>query len=632
MSTVTGLKLSPSSRSYWGLIVNGISYNFEDLGFLIKSYTGAGLPALSNNTLPYGTRGWETYQGTNVSPRPYILVGVIEGDSLKDITQKRQVLISLLAPISGIAPLVNLTFQLIDQYGSAVGKKLQVPVHYAGGLEGNVDNVWDEPIALTFTEHAPSQIVESVVNTATFPQGPIVPGLSSSLPNVQVRVNGVWTQPFSASSGPFYGLEYDASGDLWVGTNGTILRRSGMPYAEHLALSNPVRVMHLGIDGNMYAAGTGGKPERKIAATGLWQSIGDTTFVGTVYDMLLVPGSSPGTYVLIVVGNFTSPGTRVATINFSGDTANSGAWSTYSANDTVYTVARHPSGDLYFGGYFTVFNTYTCAGIIKQPVSGPDVPVGSGVPATYGVHKINVLTDGRLLISGAFPSIGGKTAFHQAYWDGYSYEAVPGTNPNNFSDLSNNVIQNTIIDPTTGNYLTTSSGNDAIFNGVDWTWSDVWFFYRAMDMTYRSDGELAISFSGDTTVSANILSGGLTINNTSTHEVWPQIKIVGSIAVQSIFNYTTGKQISFKGGGNVVGSGGIITMQCGGPAGVSLTSNLFGDITNSIAYGSNIGDFNLRPGINYLGALLTSTPDANNYVQISYQNQHWTFDAATIGA
>lgn len=644
MPNFTDLELSSAYRSYFGLYIGSVAaanyLNFKDLGFLIKSYQGAGLPQITNTTIPYGTKGWENYQGSTVNPRLYVLVGVIEGNDLKDITQKKQRLISLLAPVSGVAPLVYLAFQLIDKGGASVGKQLTVPVHYVSGLEGSTDNIWDEPIALAFEEHATSQITEATVNTVNAQSlGPLVPGLGSSVSTVWTRANGAWTQPW-AGIGTIRAVTYGPDGDLYVGTNGNIYRKSNGAASWHASLLGQVQVIRFGPDGNLYAAGNG-NAERFVFASG-WQAVGSGT-MNEARDMVVIPPpvGSTSTAIMYIVGTFTSiastPGTvnRIASIGFSGNTLNMGVYSTIGTgfDGPAYTIVYHPNGKLYIGGSFTNLNGTSANNIVEyDPVSGAIAALGSGTDDK--VTKINILPDGRLLVTGSFSNAGGKAAFVQAYWDGYVWEAVPGSNPNNGFDSTAGALMIAGIDPITGNYLTTSSGDDSTWNGLDWTWGDISSSLTMVNLVYRpSDGELTVAFGADTGLGSFYLSASVPVTNGSTHDVWPQIKIYGQPNVKSIINYTTGKMLTFKGGARFLGAGAVATLQCGGPSGVSLTSNIYGDITNALAKGSDFTDFNLKPGTNYLGVLyyIQASPDVNNYVQLAWQNQHWSFDAATIG-
>jgi hypothetical protein len=639
MPNFTDLELSSSYRSFFGLYIGSVAaanyLNFKDLGFLIKSYQGAGLPQLTHSLTPYGTRGWETYQGTIVDPRLYILVGVIEGDSLKDITQKRQRLISLLAPVSGIAPLVYLSFQLVDRYGASVGRELTVPVHYTGGLEGSTDNIWDEPIALTFREHAPSQITDSVTNTSNLVQGPGVPGLGSSVNTVWTRSNGVWTQPWTGTSPR--AIAYDLNGDLWAHGGSNVYRKSNGSGVWHASVNGSAYRLYPGPDGYMYIVGNG-YPERWNVATGSGSALGGDSVNG-VYDIALVPSLSVFTTppTAWIVGSFTSMAFSGATSRIaymSSGAGPSGTWSAFGTgfDGPAYTIVRHPNGKLYIGGSFTNLAGTSAANIVElNPYTNAITPLGSGVNGA--VHKINVLPDGRLLVTGVFTTAGGKTANRQAYWDGYVWTAVPGSNPNQVYDaVPSGALMKTAVDPINGWYYASSAGPDVLWNGVDWNYGDIYWTELLGDIAFRpSDGELSVVFLGDTATSGYVLGGGLTINNTSNTDVYPTIKLVGAPTIEAIINYTTGKLIQFNSSGPFIATGGVATLQPGGPDGLSFTSNLFGNIINALAKGSDFTDFNLKPGTNYLGALFATAPDANNYVQISYQNKYWSFDAATIG-
>jgi hypothetical protein len=642
MPNFTDLELSSSYRSFFGLYIGSVAaanyLNFKDLGFLIKSYQGAGLPQLTHSLTPYGTRGWETYQGTIVDPRLYILVGVIEGDSLKDITQKRQRLISLLAPVSGIAPLVYLSFQLVDRYGASVGRELTVPVHYTGGLEGSTDNIWDEPIALTFREHAPSQVVESGTNTLNFPTGIAVPGLSSSINTFYYRgLDATWTR-YWTNLYTFRSVLWDSLGDLWAGANGNVFRKSFSTTTPFITArgSSPIYSLIEGPDSNIYIAGNG-IPERWLRASATWQVIGNSSTFANILSSVVIP-SPAALWVnrLYVVGSFTSPTNRFAYINYIDDTANTGAWTTpfsTGPNGDIITVCYHPGTKLlYLGGSFTTFEGVTVNHICTvDPSTHAVAAVSTG--ANGDINKISVMSDGRLLLTGAFTTIGGKSIYRQAIYDGYSFQAVGGSNPNHSWDSSVGIYQTHAINPTNGMIFTQSfTGEDSLFNGVDWGYGEISNTYQMAAAAYSPTGELAVCLAADTAASGYVLSAPLGVPNLSTTDTWPQFKFNGNPGIYALFNYQTGKVIQFDSSiSKFWASAAYATLQAGGPDGMSFQSSYFGNLMNHVIKGSDISDFNLKPGSNWLGALVTVTQNASNYVQLSWKTTHWSFDASTIG-
>lgn len=129
----------------------GEEIRFNDVGFNIISWAGAGMVGVVNDTIPYAQGGGSYYNRSWPSQqRGLTLVGQIENCSgFKQLQKIHSRMIDLISPYRFFTDpqpfLIRYRLVKCDCDNSGV---LELPVVYRAGLEGTVNNLWRERISL----------------------------------------------------------------------------------------------------------------------------------------------------------------------------------------------------------------------------------------------------------------------------------------------------------------------------------------------------------------------------------------------------------------------------------------------------------------------------------------------------
>lgn len=181
-----------------------------------------------------------------------------------------------------------------------------------------------------------------------------------------------------------------------------------------------------GADSNVYAVAV--SPDRKLVIGGAFTNVNGTArnrvarlnSDGTL-DVSFDPGEGPNSNItavavqadgkIIIAGAFTSVGgtarNRIARLNANGAldaTFDPGT----GANSTILAMALHTNGLIAIGGEFTNFNGTARARIAQLNTNGTlYATFNPGVGANSNVLAVAMQSDGKVLIGGAFTSVGG---------------------------------------------------------------------------------------------------------------------------------------------------------------------------------------------------------------------------------
>jgi phage-related protein len=143
-----------------------------------------------------------------------------------------------------------------------------------------------------------------------------------------------------------------------------------------------------------------------------------------------------------------------------------------------------------------------------------------------------------------------------------------------------------------------------------------------------SRDNLYIGGNFSTTADGNAFTNKVTIcTNSGNTKIFPIIEIQGPGVLQSITNYSIGKEIQFDG--LTLQAGEIITIQ---PVSgqVLITSNWGGRgyMQKYVNPGSDIGSFYLKPGTNYISLFMPSDTTAATQAFIYWTPKFWNIEGS----
>lgn len=131
----------------------GREYFLNDLGVHVTGIVGlTGIGPVKNiaNELSFGGA---YYYSSIYTPRTFTIVGAIFGESASDIIATRNALISILKPsVTNVRQKMLLRYQTRDECGDPSGDAYNIPCLYNSGLEGNLDNLYEEKLTITFDQ------------------------------------------------------------------------------------------------------------------------------------------------------------------------------------------------------------------------------------------------------------------------------------------------------------------------------------------------------------------------------------------------------------------------------------------------------------------------------------------------
>jgi hypothetical protein len=619
---------SPSTRA--ANAPYGRALNLKDyFGYRVTGGQNLGMPDLENASTPYGLLGGEYYQRTTPNAQVRTLVGTLESrGGLTEQQRLRQRLINFLASdnVRQQAAPLYLQFQALDGCGNPVGKLLEMACTYVSGMAGNLDNFYLDNIPLQFKEYVPPSIKEfsDVASTVTAAAAVTNTGVVAA---VRDPDTGLWTGLSTSAPTNYYTLAWgNKDNQVWYGGG------EGTGAAGFVGQINPITnvVTTLGAinkrvyallgsntgAGQVYAGGEFTTPFTYIMLWngGAWVTVSSGSFNAEVRGLCY---DSSGN--VIAVGAFTAPASRVAKWNGS-------AWSAVSATAItgggaiVYCCALGKDNNLYIGGDFTSPTTN-----IAKYNGTAYVALGTGGPSGGAVRSIAVAPDGSLIVGGQFNLINGATSNGIARWNGVSWQDLAAP----IQGMSVSVNQ------TTGEIFASAQNTLYHYNGSTWVVVDLSFVLTSggpqpIYIFNAPNGKLYVGFYY-INVGANtyyIPTAGLTVNYQGTAPAYPVITFTATASTDTLYqisNNTTKANIYLNA--YTMLSGEVLTLNLD-PRNFSFKSSYRGDILNQILSGSNLAQFALMPGNNYL-TLFATNPNSAPVIsmQVRYQNTHWGFEA-----
>lgn len=605
---------------------------FSRYGLTILAMLGANLATPNNVAIPLALPGGQQYQRTLSPASVFTLVGDLDALSPMELRGNQIALTALLdvrrQPVT--QPMI-LQYESVDECGEVNGERVEVVCSFAGGLEGQWDNNYQENLALKFQVHLP--YVGALAGSA----GAALDVRDSFTAGYIARrdVNGIWSALQTSGLGAAVFTILPLPDGRWL-VGGQFSNAGGVADADRLAYYDPasdtfsavnatplngiVYALLLLPDGNVLVGGAftdaGGFANADYltlltVSTGAFSALNATPLNAQVFALALLPTGN-----VAVGGGFTNAGGDANADFLALLTISTGAYSAFVGtplNNTVLVLAVTTSGNLYAGGNFTNpggFADNDFLTVLQPPYTAYSELLGFTV-LNAAVVAIRQISDGSVLIGGNFTDVNGDTT-----WDYLirSQEAKTGTvvidlqwtKP--FSSISGTAVS-AFAEPQPGvnvvGGLFTGVAGVALFDGMfQFSGStlipldvDLPANSNVIAMGTRLNGELII---GTDATGTAYTSGTTTLTNLGSAPSKPIIVITHpttatAIApLYSIRNLTTGKVISFNLN-LLIGETLTIDLTTN-----SVTSNLRGNLISTVLPGSNLDSFVLVPGTNVI--------------------------------
>lgn len=617
----------------------GVEMKLRDLGFYVTALLGMGLNGVSNITLPNAYTGGSQYQRTIQTEYTFDVVGSFMADSPLELMRQRRDLEAALRPNAGILqqPLL-LKAQVTDDCGVAVGEPMAIECLYAGGLQANRDNYYQEQAVLTFTVFLPflasldGNAGATLAHESTF-----------TAAYHAANIDGDWQQLSTGFDSPvmtiavdeqrgriYYGGLFTTAGGItvngicyWNISTQTFVAMDGgvggaLPFLNMIMLDANGNVW---IGGSFSTVGSGAAATTGIArwnvAAGTWTAFNISTAGAnpTITDIAI---SDDGDVYL--GGGFLEwdgDGDANNIVVYDGST-----WEPVGtgANDFVLAL-EWSNGYLYAGGAFTamggVANTSRIARWNKVSTVWLAMPPAS---VNDDVRALAAMPDGTILIGGEFTQIGPLDVFGFAVWNGTTLLDLGG-------GVAGDVYRiNVLSDGTAlvaGNFTAAgelvTADRVAIWNGSTFLPLDIDLpgtpIVRA---AANLRGDLYLGF--DTSGSATI--GGLTtITNPGSADAYPKILMTGPGRVDKLKSYTTGDLLAFNLA-LLAGEQAVLDLT---PNNIRLYSNFRPNLLGTILPGSTLATFRLAPGENALRFYIADD-DTATAATLQFQPSYFSLD------
>jgi hypothetical protein len=628
----------------------------ESLGLKPNNHLGIGMPPLQNTFVSYAITDGAEFQRQRAAERVFTLTSTLTGTTTADFHVTRDRVINALK-IDAVTPQQPVRFLYagargtvqIDAVldGDGLGlTQMNGPMAEDAGVQFVAgDPYWrattDEGTALAaFTNLGSAKYIAARdpygrwgtlgVNGTTFNIGPSVIFPAS---NGLVYVGGAFGSAGGTQANSI--AQYDPATNRWgTMTTGVIADFAGV---EDMAEA-PNGDIYVAIGGGGSVGGT------QMRGVGYWRP--SAAAWGTLANGG-VSGAGAGTRVkgltfglngtLYVGGNFNA---------VAGTTAGSVAqyspvdrlWGTMASGisaGTVATMATGLNGQILIGGEFASVGGTANANNVAfwEPVTSNWGTMAGGVtvePNDPDVRALTVAPNGITYVGGAFQLASGGSATNFTAWNGVTLSRI-GALTSQLDDFVSNLCAGTSGEIfLAGGFLNAGSvafpDRMAAFNGYSFLPLDIILpnLPTVNALALSRAGTLYVGYSNAGTATAASVA---TIINTGRAIVQPIFRCrnfgAGTARVYQLLNTLTNDKIYFN---LVLQPGEEITLNLI-PGQRSFTSSFRGTIANTVLPGSNLANWKLLPGTNYVSFFSDS---GSIQTSLSWRPRHWSVDGGTV--
>jgi carbohydrate binding protein with CBM4/9 domain/cortical protein marker for cell polarity len=606
-------------------------------GLTLLAMLGLGMQPLSNISTPLASIGGSQYQRTVAMDRVFDLVGAITGNDLPILQDNRRKLINLFkqdaTPTD--SPML-LLYTPVDECGNEVGETLEIPCVYENGLEGTINNHYQEGVDLRFHSFLPflanasGEHGQALTYQQVLPSGFVFTrdalgtwtrmgdGLNNQITVVLPLPNGLWLVGglFTDAGGDAnadYLAYYDPNTNTFSAINATPLVGS---FVNALALLP---------DGNRVLVGgsftdAGGNPTADYLCilnltTGVYSAVNLTPLNALVRAIVTLNNGD-----FIIGGDFTdavsADGDRL--IKLSGSTfAFSVLNVTPIANNSVRRLDKLPNGDVIFTGSFT-----SATGVANINRTGY-LTISTGAYSALSTTPLTTDTSGLAVGLDGKVYLGDSADMYSWSGPGAFFNALGG----NFATLVFKLL--TLPDGTilAGGSMTQAGGvalpsHMAIWSGSSFFPLDIGSGTTdAFPRAFTNDGKLIISASSVITGPAAYVN---TIVNAGPCDAHPTFELLGPGSVYQIKNYSTGEALYFNLTLNA-GERAILNLT---PGRISFGSNFRPNLLGTILPGSALATFRLVPGSNAVSVFIAGTTNPSTSITVKWRDAHLAIDSA----
>lgn len=631
---------------------------------------GLGMGPFEQVTTPIVTGG-ALYQKHIRQSRQFSLALQYYGDTLDEIQQKRKALLDLLRPdyTSYDQPLV-IRYQGYDVDGNEASDPVDIICVLETCHTDPPNSPTHQEDVLTFT------VLDGHLQGA-FKNGTTLDYKVEFVADYIVRrdPNGSWVTPAGGGVyvNPLAGVTGGGVRDIKESPNGDIYICGYFTSVKNGATT---------------VTGTKGIA-RWSKVNQQWEAVGNANTGATITEFLCMEFDAAGN--LYAGGHFQNLAGNATADYFAKYTVSTNTWSSLGGgiDNDVRSIAISPEGVIYIGGGFTEASGNTNCNHIAYWNGSAWTPLAGGLDG--GVNAMKFHSRGILVIGGGFQKATGTAGDYICYWDGTSFRSfteggAPELNPLGYVYSIDITPGGTIV---IGGGFTNAGGDPnadyvAAWRGTNWGAlraggvngivrkvycdpnSDIYLageFTRAGNVTLSdrivvSKGgafqPLDIDLPGTTWTAAickasdkSLYIGGAfnaadgnavaiqpaetiyeTASSSGSANTYPSVTVVGPGVLHSISNFSTGQKLTFNGLTLLAGERLMLHLD---PTALKMTSSWSGrgSVWRYLNAGSDIGNWFMRPGGNYLGVFIPSGYNVNTTkVYVQWQPKYWSLDGA----
>ena len=603
---------------------------FEDLesvyGFKITQFPGAGMAPVTNISSTYGLLDGALFQRTHTEPKQFTLIGTLRGTSVADLHQRRRNLISVIAPDRSGSP----GEPLILRYTGGAST-LSCSAYYRSGLElGNVRSRTESNIAFAFDQFDPywEKITSSSANltvqsTVASVSGVMARSACGVWSNMNSGVNSIVSDMIAASDGTiFVSGNFDRAGS--TGTSACRIAQwkpNGVAWsAVGNGMNDTVSTLDLDSQGRLVAGGYFTTASNITACriarwTGTaWQTIGSSGLNNRVNRVHVLSNG-----YIVAAGSFS----KADTINASCIAQFNGAdWAAMSngVRGQAWSFEETIGGCiLTVVGKFDVAGTGTACNLAVWSGTAWSAPVSIFTGTNFVLNDSIRRNNGDVIVGG-LDGAGTRGVLYT--FNGATATQIASAN-NDILYLSYDTLRD--ISYVSGNFTTIAGINISYNARLKGNTSIVPVDFDANTYTTAvvaaSDGTLYIGHQNILTASVAAVTAVTNSGTATTYPIFTASAPTSSstATLRQLVNYTTGDELFFN---LTLQAGEVITLDLR-PGNKTLTSNIRGNIINTLLPGSNIATWKLAPGANNISMWLTGGSGA---ARLSWTERFWSID------